>query len=123
MKKLLIAEDEYGLAEVLKNRFEENGWSVAITEDGDEILLALRADTFDLVLLDLLMPKKSGFEVLEEMRKNPTLTNIPVIVLSNLGEDENVKKALRLGANDYFVKSQHAIGEILEKVNDFMLTR
>ena len=121
MKKLLIAEDEQTLAEVLKNRFEEDGWSVAITEDGDETMLALQADTFDLVLLDLLMPKKDGFEVLQEMRKHLVLSKLPVIILTNLEEDENIKKALHLGANDYFIKSQHAIGEILEKVNTFSL--
>ncbi len=119
MRKLLICEDEPGLLEVLKNRFEEEGWDVTTALDGELALAAITKERFDLVLLDLLMPKKTGFEVLQEVKSNPIYKDLPIIVLSSLGMDEDIKKALALGASDYYVKSQHPIGEILEKAKAF----
>ncbi|MEK7121932.1 MAG: response regulator, partial [Patescibacteria group bacterium] len=80
---------------------------------------AIGKHAFDLVLLDLLMPKKDGFEVLKEVMNNPELKNLPIIVLSNLGGDEDIKKALALGAKDYFVKTQHPMSEIVEKAKKY----
>lgn len=119
MKKILIAEDEETLSNVLKDRFETEGWKVSIASNGEEATQALEKHSFDLVLLDLLMPKKDGFEVLKEVRDNPDLKNLPIIVLSNLGGDEEIKKALALGADDYFVKTQHPMSEIVEKANKY----
>ena len=123
MKKILIAEDEETLLNVLKDRFEGEGWTVATAKDGveamEQIEKASKRTMFDLVLLDLLMPKKDGFEVLEEIRDNQELRDLPVIVLSNLGGDEDIKKALALGANDYYVKTQHPMSEIVEKAKKY----
>lgn len=122
MKKILIAEDEEILLNVLKDRFEVEGWEVAIAIDGEETMEAIKKSLPDLVLLDLVMPKKDGFEVLKEVRSNPEFKNLPIIiVLSNLGSDEDIKKALALGANDYFVKTQHPMSEIVEKVKKYIL--
>mgnify|MGYP001561261791 CR=1 FL=1 len=120
MKKILIAEDEEILLNVLKDRFESDGWEVSVAKDGEETVNLIAKRSFDLVLLDLLMPKKDGFEVLKKVRRNPELKNLPIIVLSNLGGDEDIKKALALGANDYFVKTQHPMSEVVEKVNSFV---
>lgn len=119
MKKILIAEDEDILLNVLKDRFEADGWEVTIVKDGVEAMEAIAKSKFDLVLLDLLMPKKDGFEVLKEVRGNPELKTLPIIVLSNLGGDDDIKKALALGANDYFVKTQHPMSEIVEKAKQY----
>lgn len=119
MKKILIAEDEEVLVNVLKDRFEAEGWDVTVAKDGVEAVEAINKSKFDLVLLDLLMPKKDGFEVLKEVRGNPELKNLPIIVLSNLGGDDDIKKALALGANDYFVKTQHPMSEIVEKAKKY----
>ncbi len=119
MKKILIAEDEDVLLNVLKDRFEVEGWEVAMAKDGEEAIQAIKKVQFDLVLLDLLMPKKDGFEVLKEVRANPELKSLPIIVLSNLGGEDDIKKALALGANDYFVKTQHPMSEIVEKVKKY----
>ncbi len=123
MKKVLIVEDEDVLLNVLKDRFEVEGWKVTVAKDGIEAIEAIekapKKSMFDLVLLDLLMPKKDGFEVLEEIRDNPELKNLPIIVLSNLGGDDDIKKALALGANDYFVKTQHPMSEIVEKAKKY----
>lgn len=120
MKKILIAEDEDVLSNVLKDRFEAEGWEVTVAKDGIEAMEAIKKELkFDLVLLDLLMPKKDGFEVLKEVKSNPELKSLPIIVLSNLGGDDDIKKALVLGANDYFVKTQHPMSEIVEKAKRY----
>jgi len=122
--KILIAEDEKILAQVLKEEFEAEGFKVFSAETGKETLeiMRSRANRPDAVLLDLVMPVMDGFMVLEEVAKDKVsnLKNIPVIVLSNLGQDEEIKKALQLGAVDYFVKSQHPILEVIEKVKAFL---
>ena len=119
MKKILIAEDEDILLNVLKDRFEAEGWKVSAAKDGEEAVKAIEKTKFDMVLLDLLMPKKDGFEVIKEVRNNPEHKTLPIVVLSNLGGDEDIKKALELGANDYFVKTQHPMSEIVEKAKKY----
>jgi len=120
MKKILIAEDEEVLLNVLKDRFEAEGWEVTTARDGEEAVESIKKIRPDLVLLDLLMPKKDGFEVLKEIRGDPEFKTLPIIVvLSNLGSDEDIKKALALGANDYFVKTQHPMSEIVEKAKKY----
>lgn len=119
MRHILIVEDEEILLGVLKDRFEEEGWRVNLAQDGDAALILIKKEKFDLVLLDLLMPRKDGFEVLKEVKSNPEFKNLPIAVLSNLGADTDIKKALALGANDYFVKTQHPMSEIVEKAAKF----
>jgi len=122
MKKVLIAEDELVLLKVLKERFEDAGWKVSPAQNGEEAIKKLEKagqDGFDLLILDLLMPKKSGFEVLEAIKENAELVDLPIIVLSNLGGDDDIKKAIKLGADDYYVKSQHPMSEIIEKAEKF----
>ena len=77
-------------------------------------------EVFQLLLLDLMLSKKHGFEVLEELKKSPDTKAIPVIILTLLGEDGDIKKGLSLGADDYIVKSEHAIGEVSEKIKNFL---
>ena len=119
MKKILIAEDEDVLLNVLKDRFETDDWKVVVAKDGIGALEAIKNNKLDLVLLDLLMPKKDGFEVLQEVKGNPEMKDLPIIVLSNLGGDEDIKKAIALGANDYYVKTQHPMSEIVEKAKKY----
>lgn len=121
MKKILIAEDEDILLNVLKDRFEAEGWKVSVAINGEEAIKIIKESPPDLVLLDLLMPKKNGFEVLKEINDNPELKNLPIIVLSNLGGDDDIKKALSLGAKDYFVKTQHPMSEVVEKVENLLV--
>src|SRR3989304_836555 len=102
--KLLIIEDETDLAKVLQEKFEKEDFTVKIAFDGEASMEAIRKFRPDIVLLDLLLPKKDGFQILEELKNDAELKNIPVIVLSNLGEDEEIKRALSLGAKDYYVK-------------------
>ncbi|OGN01305.1 MAG: hypothetical protein A2651_03470 [Candidatus Yanofskybacteria bacterium RIFCSPHIGHO2_01_FULL_42_12] len=115
--RILIAEDEDVLLNVLKDRFEAEGWEVFVAKNGEEAIDSIAKNSLDLMLLDLLMPKKDGFDVLKEVRSNTELKNLLIIVLSNLGGDDDIKKAMQLGANDYFVKTQHPMSEVVEKVN------
>jgi len=124
MVKILIAEDEKILAEVLKEEFKAVGFKVFSAETGKDALEIMRSKTNrpDAVLLDLLMPVMDGFTVLEKVAKDKVygLKDIPIIVLSNLGQDAEIKRALQLGAADYFVKSQHPLLEVVEKVKEFL---
>ncbi len=120
MNHILIVEDEDFLIRVLQDNLATESFTTDVARDGYEAMDKIRRDRPALVLLDLLLPKKDGFEVLEEIKKNPDLKLIPVIVLSNLGGDADLKRALSLGADDYFVKSQHPITEVVEKVKEYM---
>lgn len=121
MKKILVVEDEKALAEVLQDELTRHDFEVEIAVDGEEAMEKMTESHPDLVLLDLLLPKKSGFEVLEEMKADNTLRLIPVVVASNLGQDADIKRAMGLGALDYFVKSQHPLKEIIRKVKQYIV--
>ena len=117
--KILIVEDEDVLSLVLEEKFKNEGYEIMIAKDGGEAQPKAEKFKPDIILLDLILPKKGGLEVLESLKSNSELKQIPVIVLSNLEGDETIKKALSLGAVDYFVKTQHPIAEIVEKVGLF----
>ncbi|HUX35488.1 MAG TPA: response regulator [Candidatus Paceibacterota bacterium] len=119
MSYILIAEDEEFLARAVKDNLEVEGYEVQVAENGEEAVKLIRKRIPDLLLLDLLMPKKDGFYVLEELKNNPDWKLIPVVVFSNLGDDTNLKKAISMGANDYFVKAQHPIEEVIDKVKEY----
>ena len=118
-KKILLIEDEEVLSRAIAAELKSAGFRVSRAFDGEEGLKQALNIKPDLILLDLMLPKKNGFEVLEELKKSPTTKDIVVIIITALDQDEEIKKGLKLGADDYFVKSQHALGEIIEKVNDF----
>ncbi len=120
MNHILIVEDEDFLIRALEDNLVAEGYTVDIAKNGEEAITKIGKKKPSLVLLDLLMPQKDGFYVLEEIKKNPERKLIPVIVLSNLGEDKTIKRALEMGADDYFVKSQHPIQEVIEKVKDYL---
>ena len=119
--KILIVEDEQILTQVLKEKFEEEKFKVKTAIDGKEALSMTKKFEPDIVLLDIILPKKSGFEVLKELKSDVKLRKIPVIIMSNLGADEKIKKGLALGAEDYLVKTQHPINEIIDKVKENLI--
>lgn len=119
--KIFIVEDEDVLLKVLQEKFEKEKFSVSTAINGEGVVEMVRRDRPDLILLDLILPKKNGFEVLTELKIDPELKDIPVIVLSNLGQDEDIKHAFSLGAVDYLVKAQHPLNEVVEKVNTYLL--
>ena len=121
MSHILVVEDEEFLVRALKDNLESEGYTVSVAMDGEAAFTELEKRKPDLILLDLLLPKKNGFDVLKEIKENLEWKLVPVVILSNLGEDSEIKRALDLGANDYFVKSQHPIQEVIDKVREYLL--
>lgn len=121
MKNLLLVEDEQFLANLLKGRLEKAGEiKIQIARDGQEALKFLKETKFDLVLLDLILPKLSGFEVLETIHSDPQLQNTPVIIISNLGQESDISRGQSLGAIEYFVKARVSMEELMEQVKKFL---
>ena len=118
--KILIVEDEKDISWIWKEELKIKNHSIKIAEDGEEALSLAKSFMPDVILLDLILPKKNGLTVLAELKADPILKKTIVIVSSNLNDDENIKKAIALGAVDYFVKAQHSIYEIIEKVKKYM---
>ena len=113
-KRILVVDDEKPLQRALQMKFTNAGFEVVIAADGEEALEILDRETFNIVLLDLVMPKKNGFEVLEELKAKGK--KVPVIVLSNLSQDEDVKRARDLGAIDFLVKPETSIFDLVSRV-------
>ena len=119
MAKVLIVEDDAILVEMYQAKFELEGHDVQIATNGEQCLEVLKTFVPELILLDILMPKLNGFHVLKEIKKQPDLRQIPVILLTNLGEaevDMNKELASALGVSDYLIKSHHTPDEVVEKV-------
>lgn len=117
-KKILIVEDEKPLAHALELKLTQVGYQTRTAGNGEEALKILEAETFDLILLDLILPKTDGFKVLGELKQRKLKT--PVMVTSNLGQEEDVKRAKELGAIDYFVKSDTPLADLVGRI-DFAL--
>jgi len=115
-KKILIIEDEKTLRFILAQQLEEEGFEVLEAIDGEEGLQKLKENKVDLIILDLLLPGMDGFEVLSIIKKNPELSQIPVIILSNFGEKERIEKGLKLGVIDYIVKANFSLDEIVFRI-------
>lgn len=119
-KKILIVEDEEMLSKVLTDQFSKADFDVEAAFDGEKALKFLEKFKPDIILLDIILPKINGFDVLRTIKENPNTQDIPVIMISNLGRDEDIKQAIKLGAVDYYIKAQHPIFEIIEKVSNFL---
>jgi len=116
-KTVLLVEDDEVLLRALYLLFHTSEFTVASATDGETALTMTQRLKPDVVLLDLLLPKMNGFDYLKFLKADPALQNIPVLVLSNLGDKENIDKAKTLGASDYFIKSDTDLSILAEKVN------
>lgn len=115
-RMVLVVEDTELLRRMYSDRLVQDGFRVVPAADGLEALSVLRTDTPDLILLDLIMPKMSGLEVLELVKKDPRLKNIPVLILSNLGQDSDIQRGLEMGAIDYLIKNDARPADVAEKI-------
>lgn len=122
MAKILIVEDEKPMANILGKELKKLDHELEFAYDGQEGIEKVKTFAPDLILLDLILPKASGFEVLEKVKADPDTAAVPVIVLSNLGTDDDIKRAIKLGAIDYYVKAQHPLLELIEKISEFLAT-
>lgn len=118
--KILIIEDDRFLVNVYKAKLSKEGFAMDIAMNGIDGLEKAKTVNPDLILLDLILPKMNGFEVLEELKKDRTTKNIPVLIMSNLGQDNDVEKGRRMGAVDYLIKSDYSISEVVKKIKDAM---
>jgi DNA-binding response OmpR family regulator len=115
---VLLIEDDPFLSSVLRLKLEKESFKVVRAADGDEALnfLSEQGVKPDLILLDLILPKKNGFEVLETIRQDPLLEKLPVIIISNLGQPSDIERGKALGIIDYFVKARLSVEELVNKV-------
>lgn len=120
---VLLAEDDRFLRKAAGAMLKRNGFVVRVAVDGEEALAAARAERPDLVLLDLIMPKIQGFQVLEALKADPATAGVPVIVLSNLGQDADVARAMAGGAAAYFIKSNTSLALLVEQVRAVLAPR
>ena len=119
-KTILVVEDDQELLQAYQLMLEHTGAHVVAARDGEEALAALQSDPPNVLLLDLLLPGMNGFDVLATMRKNEKWKNVPVIVLSNLKQAQDVERGRGLGVKYYIVKADTKIGEIVEKIKEFL---
>lgn len=114
--KIAVIEDDIFFQKFYSTRLGEQGYQIIAAQDGEEGMAKVRNEMPDVILLDIIMPKKNGFEVLDELSKDPALSKIPVIVFSTLGQEDDVKKAMSLGAKDYINKSFFDFNNLVTKI-------
>jgi DNA-binding response OmpR family regulator len=120
MTKILIVEDDPFLSEMYSTKLDQENFEVELATDGKEALKKIKEIKPDLVLLDIVLPKMDGFEVLQKIKKDAALSGIKVIALTNLGQKEEVEKGLNLGADDYIVKAHFTPSEVINKVKQVL---
>lgn len=122
MKKILVVEDDNFLANAYRVKLTKAGFEVKNAYDGDEATDMLQTFIPDLILLDIVMPKKDGFTTLKEIKASEQWKNIPVILASNLGQKEDRDKGIQLGAYDFFIKTDFSLNTLIEKINSILQT-
>jgi len=120
--KILLIEDDQFLRDLMRTKLNREGFEVLFRIDGKEGLRAIQTEKPDLVLLDVILPGIDGFSVLQQIRSSgdPEVAKVPIVLLSNLGQDSDVAKGKQLGANDYLIKSNLTIDEIIKKIRVFL---
>ena len=116
---ILVVEDEQTLLKAVTYALDEAGFNVSSAIDGDSAMEKVREKP-DLVLLDIIIPRKSGLEVLKEMKADPALSDIPVLLLTNLSDDDSVSQGIALGARGYLVKSNYDLESVVAKVKEVL---
>jgi DNA-binding response OmpR family regulator len=119
-KKILLVEDDDALASVYQTRLEAEGFNIRRVPNGEEALSAAIEYKPDLIVLDVMMPKISGFDVLDILRNTPETTNVRIIMLTALSQDADRERAQSLGVDDYLVKSQVVIADVVERIKQHL---
>jgi len=119
-KKILFVEDDNNLVQSLKGVAKQEGFQFISAFDGERGAELAKKEEPDLILLDLILPKKSGFDVLKEIKANEKLAKIPIIILTNLEDGKDLEKALSLGANTYLVKTNYSMEEVMRKIKELL---
>ncbi len=119
-KIILVIEDDKFLRELMAQKLIKEGFNISEAVDGEEGLKKIKEEKPGLILLDLILPGIDGFEVLSRMKEDPETSRTPVIILSNLGQREDVERGLKLGATDYLIKAHFPPGQIIEKIKNII---
>ncbi|HEX7456338.1 MAG TPA: response regulator [Candidatus Nanoarchaeia archaeon] len=119
-KKILIVDDEAPVREIYYKEFTQAGFKVCLAEDGEEGVLEAGKESPDLILLDVMLPKMSGIDVLKALKKNELTKKIPVLMLSNLGEEQIIKEGFSLGADGYLLKVSYTPAQVVEECRKFL---
>ena len=118
--KILVVEDDKFLRELITQKLAREGYDVVSAVDGEDGVVKVKENKPDIVLLDLILPGIDGFEVLAKIKEDEELSNIPVIILSNLGQRDDVDRGIKLGATDFLIKAHFTPSEIVEKIEAVM---
>lgn len=118
MKKILVVDDEELVINALTKRLTKEGFSIDVARDGDEALEKAESVNPDLILLDIVMPKLDGISVLKKLKESAKTQNIPVIMLTNLYEDQKLGQAMKAGVSDYLVKVDHTLNDIVKRIRN-----
>lgn len=120
VKNILLAEDDPFLINIYTNKLKSTGFEVEVAEAGGEVLRKLKEKKFDLLLLDIVLPGISGWEILEKIRENENLKNLKILIISNLGQRSEVEKGLKLGAANYLIKAHYTPSEVVEEIRKIL---
>lgn len=120
MAKVLFIEDDDFLRSLVVTKLQKNDFEVATNADGNDALQVINQEKPDILLLDLMLPGVGGFEILEAIRNDATWKDLKVIIFSNLGDEEDIKKGEELGASEYLVKANFTLDELVEKVQELL---
>lgn len=118
--KVLLVEDDEMILEMYKLRLEEEGYEVLTTERGSEALALAQKEKPDIILLDIILPEVDGFTILQDLKADAGTKDIPVMLLTNLGQESDQEKGAEMGAADYFVKAQHTPVEVIKKIQELI---
>ncbi|HPO68643.1 MAG TPA: response regulator [Candidatus Pacearchaeota archaeon] len=120
MKKILLVEDDPFLIDIYTSKLEKEGFSVRISESGEDCFKKINQEKPDLILLDIILPKIDGWEVLKKIKSDENLKNIKIIILSNLYQKEDIEKGLSLGADKYLIKANYDPKEVIEEIKKIL---
>ncbi len=120
-KRILLVEDEIFIRELYQKVLTNAGYDVVPTEDGQAGLDKAKSEKFDMILLDIMLPKMTGIDVLKEVRKDPSeyLKTVPIFLLTNLGQESIIKEAFKIGANGYLLKAKYLPNQIINEVDAY----
>jgi len=116
MKKILLVEDDPFLIDIYTTKLKESGFSVEVANDGEAALRKARENKPDLVILDIVLPQIDGWEILRKIKSEPEFKNLKVIILSNLGQKEEVEKGIKLGAAKYLIKAHYTPSQVIKEI-------
>jgi CheY-like chemotaxis protein len=121
-KRIMIVEDDSFVMDIYQTKLEQSGFDVLLAVNGVEAIKKLdkKTDLPDLILLDIVMPYMDGLEVLQKIKENEGLSKIPIILLTNLSQKEEIDQGLKMGASDYLIKSHFTPSEVLEKISNYL---